>query len=122
MFKFSTFSKDFHLLLSSLSNHRLQVIPPGGMVSKPDVCRSGLVPQTVGDDLHVVVPDDANAAVVTAQVDANRPSRLQLDLDLVGDLVELIIRETDQKIINKLPFPPSSSLGDHRAGSRHNLC
>ena len=97
VFKFSTFSKDFYLLLSSLSNHRLQVIPPGGMVSEPDVCRSGLVPQSIGDDLHVVVPDDANAAVVSAQVDANRPSSLHLDLDLVGDLVELILRETEQK-------------------------
>ena len=43
------------------------------------------------------VPDDANAAVVSAQVDPNRPSSLHLDLDLVGDLIELILRETEQK-------------------------
>ena len=97
MFEFSTFSKDLYLFLSSLSNQRLQVIPPGGMVSEPDVCRSDLVPQSIGDDLHVMVPDDANTAVVTAQVDTNRSSSLHLDLDLVGDLVELIVRQTEQK-------------------------
>ena len=97
MFEFSTFSKDLYLFLSSLSNQRLQVIPPGGMVSEPDVCRSDLVPQSIGDDLHVVVPDDANTAVLTAQVDANRSSSLHLDLDQIGDLVELILRHIKQK-------------------------
>ena len=97
MLEFSKFSKDLDLLPGSLSNHRLQVIPPGGIGSEPDVCRSGFVPQTVGDDLHLVVPDDTNTAVVAAQVDPNRLSSLQLDLDLVGDLVELILREIEQK-------------------------
>ena len=85
---------DLYLLPGNLSNHRLH---PGGMVSEPDVCRSDLVPQSIGDDLHVVVPDDANTAVDIAQVDANRSSSLHLDLDQIGDLVELILRQIEQK-------------------------
>ena len=57
------------------------------MASVPDVSRSDLVPQIVGEDLHLVVPEDSNTAVVASQVDAQSLSSLHLDFDLVGDLV-----------------------------------
>ena len=84
--KLTTFSKDVYLFLGSLSNHSLQTIPPGGMVSEADVCRSGFVPPLIGDDLHVVVLDDSKTDGGSSQVDAQSPGSLHLELDLVGDL------------------------------------
>ena len=61
------------------SNHSLYAILPGGMVFEGDECRSGLLPQLVGDDLHLVVPGDSNRAVGSSQVDAHSPRSLHLD-------------------------------------------
>ena len=60
-------------------------------LSDQDVGRSGLVPQLIGDDLHLVLPDDSNTTGGSSQVDADSPS-LHLDLHQIGDLIQYRIK------------------------------
>ena len=96
---FSERAKDNYMFLSFFSNQRLNAILPGGMVSEGDVSRSGLLPQLVGDDLHLLVPEDSNRGEGSSEVDAHGPSSLHLHLDQVSGLVKwyLCIKKEEQK-------------------------
>ena len=83
---FSERAKDNYMFLSFFSNQRLNAILPGGMVSEGDVSRSGLLPQIVGDDLHLVLPEDSNGGEGSSQVEAHSPSSLHLHLHQVSGL------------------------------------
>ena len=76
-----------YLVLYSLSDHCFSTAPPSRMVPEPNVGRSGLVPQLVGDDLHLVLPDDSNTTGRSSQVDADSHS-LHLDLHQIGNLIQ----------------------------------